>query len=203
MPPRPEIDPTGTYHVGARRSYGQTLFETVGEHECFLHMYTRVSRKYKWITPAWVLMGNHHHFVITLTEGGLSDGMRELHGGYSRWIHEMYGQTRKGHLFRHAFFARLIQDDDDLMTTCRYVDLNPSKHRPTAAPLKTDWCGYPATLGLEHPRSFHSPAVLLALFDPSPAVARRKYRRFVEEEHARRRQVPSPNDVLEVVRSAP
>jgi REP element-mobilizing transposase RayT len=203
MPPRPPIDPTGTYHVGSRGTYGQPLFETVGEHECFLRMYARVARTYAWITIAWVLMWNHHHFVVQLTDGGLSDGMRELHGGYSRWIHAMYGQTRKGHLFRHAFFGRQIRDEDDLVETCAYVDLNPSKHRPTATPLKTDWGGYVATLGLEHPRSFHTPSALLEVLDPSPAVARRKYQAFVEAEHARRRQVPSPNDVPELVRSAP
>ena len=56
-------------------------------------MYARVARKYRWATIAWALMQNHHHFVIRLTDGGLSEGMRELHGGYSRWIHAMYGQT--------------------------------------------------------------------------------------------------------------
>ena len=30
---------------------------------------------------------NHHHFVVELTRGGPSEGMRELHGGYSRRIH--------------------------------------------------------------------------------------------------------------------
>ena len=195
MSRRPPIDPTGTYHVGSRGTYGRTLFDTLGEHELFLHMYTRVSRKYRWLTLTWALMGNHHHFVIRLTEGGLSDGMRELHGGYARWIHAMYEQTRKGHLFRHGFYARRIRDEGDLIATCRYVDLNPSEHRPTPTPLKTDWCGYAATLGLEHPRSFHTPSALLEVLDPSPSAARRKYRRFVEEEHARRRQVPSPNDL--------
>jgi REP element-mobilizing transposase RayT len=197
MPRRPPIDPTGTYHVGSRGTYGRTLFGTLGEHELFLRMYTRVSRKYRWITLTWALMGNHHHFVIRLTEGGLSEGMRELHGGYARWIHAMYEQTRKGHLFRHAFYGRRIEDEGDLMGTCRYVDLNPSEHRASPAPLKTDWCGYAATLGLAHPRSFHTPAALLEVFDTSPAAARRKYRLFVEEEHARRRRGPSPNDVPE------
>jgi REP element-mobilizing transposase RayT len=197
MPRRPTIDPTGTYHVGSRGTYGQPLFETVGEHEVFLHMYTRISRKYRWITLTWALMWNHHHFMIRLTEDGLSDGMRELHGGYSRWIHAMYEQTGKGHLFRHAFFARRMEDDEDVIETCRYVDLNPSEHRASPAPLKTDWCGYAATLGLEHPRSFHTPSALLEIVDPSPEAARRKYQRFVEEEHARRRQVRSPNDVPE------
>lgn len=160
-------------------------------------MYTRVARKYRWATIAWALMKNHHHLVIRLTEGGLSDGMRELHGGYSRWIHEMYDQTRKGHLFRHAFFARAIEDEADLLMTCTYVDLNPSINRASAAPLETDWCGYGATIGLAHPRGFHTPSLLLELFGDRPADAQRRYQRHVDGEHARRSPDPSPNDVPE------
>src|SRR5690349_21469091 len=117
------------YHVGSRGTYGRPLFRTRGEHELFLELYGKVARKYGWRTLAWALMKNHHHFVIELTKGGLSEGMRELHGGYSRRIHAAYGQTRKGHLFRHAFFARLLVDDRDVVGTCAYVDLNPSSSR--------------------------------------------------------------------------
>ena len=197
MPRRQPIDPEGTYHVGSRGTYGRTLFATIDEHECFLRMYTRIARKHGWITLTWVLMGNHHHFVIRLTEGGLSEGMRELHGGYARWIHAMYEQTGKGHLFRHAFFARRIKDEHDLVGTCAYVDSNPALGRATPAPRDSDWCGYGAMLGLVHPRRFHTPAALLEVLDRSPAAAQRKYQRAVEEEHARRRHVPSPNDVPE------
>jgi len=157
----------------------------------------RVARKYRWATIAWALMMNHHHFVVRLSEGGLSEGMRELHGGYSRWLNAIQGETGKGHLVRHAFYGRRIADDADLIGTCTYVDLNPSAHRPTATPLATDWCGYAATLGLTHPRSFHAPEMLLAIFDSSPEVAREKYRRHAEDEHARRRQASSPNHVPE------
>jgi len=83
VPPNPPINPEGYYHVGARGSYGRTLFGNDFEHERFLTMYLRVSLKYKWDTLSWVLVENHHHFVVRLTDGGLSEGMRELHGGYS------------------------------------------------------------------------------------------------------------------------
>ncbi len=37
-------------------------------------MYLRTARKYGWETPSWALMENHHHFVVRLTKGGLSEG---------------------------------------------------------------------------------------------------------------------------------
>lgn len=195
MPRRSPIDPQGTYHVSSRGCYGRTLFNSTGQHELFLRMYTRVALKYGWETPAWALMLNHHHFVVRLTEGGLSDGMRELHGGYSRCIHAMYGQTREGHLFRHAFFARELKTEGDLLIACCYVDLNAAVAQQTAAPEDAEWSGYRATIGLEHPRRFHHPNVLLELVGRRPDTARDSYRRFVQERLASLRHGPSPNDV--------
>lgn len=161
-------------------------------------MYGRVSVKYRWETLAWALMKNHYHFVIRLTDGGLSEGMRELNGGFSRWRNEVYGLTREGHLVRHAFFARPLVDDADAIGTCAYVDLNPIAHRSSFTTRRSDWSGLLATLGRVHPRPFHRPAALLELLDARPDTARRKYRRTLLDEHARRGQVPSPNDVFEV-----
>jgi REP element-mobilizing transposase RayT len=203
LPRRAPIDPEGTYHIGSRGSYGRVLYDSVAEHECFLRMYRRVSRKYDWTTYAWALMRNHHHFVVTLSDGGLSEGLRELHGGYSRWLHARYGQTGQGHAVRHAFFARSIVDDADLIGTCAYVDSNPSVHRLSSEPAPGDWGGYAATLDYEHPRSFHSPALLLEVIDPRPSIARARYREAVAESHVRRRLVPSPNDVFGVIQSQP
>lgn len=194
VPKRPPIDPAGTYHVGSRGSYGIPMFADAVEHETFLRMYERVAGKYRWRTAAWALMKNHYHFVITLTNGGLSDGMRELNGGFSRWRNEIYGLTRMGHLVRHSFFRRQIKSTDDFVSTCVYVDLNPSAQRSSPAPHSSDWCSQAATLGLAYPRDFHTPAILLQVIDPRPDTARARYRELLQTEHARRRQDPSPND---------
>lgn len=198
MPRRPPIDPHGYYHVGSRGSYGHELYADVVEHEVFLRMYERAAKKYGWETLAWALMKNHYHFVVHLSDGGLSEGMRELNGGFSRWRNEIYGETRMGHLVRHAFFARPLLDEDDVIGTCAYVDANPIVHRRVPTIRLSDWSGLAATLGRAHPRKFHSPAALLQLLDDRPERARRKYRQVVLDEHARGRQVRSPNDVSEV-----
>jgi REP element-mobilizing transposase RayT len=186
--------PDGLYHIGSRGTYGRTLFHNVDEHELFLGMYARQAREHKWETLAWALMKNHHHFVVRLTEGGLSEGLRVLHGGYSRQIHAFYGQTRKGHLFRHAFFARQLEGLDDILETCAYVDINPARHRLSPTPRVSDWCGYAATLGRRLPRGFHAPGALLELIGPSAAPARLRYQEIVQKRHDSERQHASPND---------
>jgi putative transposase len=193
MPRRAPVDPQGYYHVGSRGSYGQALFRNDFEHELFLRLYARTAVKYEWKTLSWALVWNHHHFAIRLTKGGLSEGMRELNGGFSRRIHAKYGMTTQGHLVRHAFFARRLQSEGEILVACRYVDLNV----PLATgrdPEDTRWGGYRATVGFEYPREFHEPGDLLDLVSRSPNAAQRAYRRFVHEGLALQRYDPSPNE---------
>jgi len=178
MPPASPIDPTGCYHIGTRGNYGQAVFRTPAEHELFLRLYHRSATKYGWITLTWALVLNHHHFVLQLTRGGLSDGLRELHGGYSRRIHMIDGLTGQGHLIRHRFFRRLLETDEDVLTACRYVDLNIPR-ATGCRPEDARWSGYRALVGLEHPRPFHRPSELLARLSSSPAKARQAWAEFV------------------------
>jgi putative transposase len=197
MPRRTPIDPQGLYHVGSRGCYGQRIFRRPEHYELFLRRYTKVATKYGWSTYEWVLMPNHHHFVIELTNGGLSEGMRELHGWYSRMLHAEYGVTGQGHLVRHAFFARRLTSDAETVTACRYVSLNHAR-ATGEAPHLTPYGGYPATIGLCHPQPFHSPAALLGLISSSPSAAQVSYRAFVLEGLDQDGHGPSPNDGVEL-----
>lgn len=178
MPRWPPIDPTGCYHVGTRGNYGKPMFRTAAEHELFLRLYARVAKKYGWLTLAWALVWNHHHFIIQLTGDGLSDGFQQLHSGYSRRIHTIDGLTGQGHLIRHGFFRRQLETDEEVIDACRYVDLNIPRAMG-CAPEQSDWSSYRALVGLEHPRSFHRPSELLARLSSSPAIARQTWAAFV------------------------
>ena len=70
--------------LSSRGCYGQPLFEDDVQHELFLVSMRRVAAKYSWVTLTWALMPNHHALRRSgSTEGGLSEGMRELHGMFS------------------------------------------------------------------------------------------------------------------------
>lgn len=170
------------------------MFPDTYARERFLSMYERIAGKYRWLTLAWVLRNNHHHFVVHLVDGGLSDGMRELHGGYSRWFHEQTGETTQGHLFRHAFFARQLDTNEAVLVACAYVDLNPVAQLARVMPEAGQWCGYRATVGLEQPRPFHAPSALLGRVDPRPSEARRVYQQFVYNRLVAKRRGWTPND---------
>jgi putative transposase len=194
MPRRAPIDPQGYYHVTTRGNFGHPLFESEEHHELYLRLYDRTARRLGWITLAWTLLWNHHHFLIKLTEGGLSEGMGVINRGFSRRMNELHQRTGSGHLVRHGFYAGEILTDAHLLATCRYIDLNAVNARREDRPERWPWSGYRAAVGLEHPRSFHDVSSLLELFGPTPNIARRSYRRFVQDGLDPERHGQSPGD---------
>lgn len=179
MPRRAPIDPQGTYHVGSRGNFGERLFRSDGEHELFLELYGRYSAKFAWRTLAWCLLWNHYHFLVELTDGGLSEGMRRINHGYSRRMNAAYGRTGKGHLVRHSFDAKPVQTDAYLQQLSLYIDLNPVEADRCDAPEDWRWSGCAATLGLVKARPFHDIDAQLEHFGTSALRAQARYRRLL------------------------
>src|SRR6266536_1838330 len=177
----PPIDPTGYYHLSTRGVYGRPMFRDDADHELFLRLYGRTALKHRWVTLAWALIWNHHHFIVKLTDGGLSNGVRALHSNFSRRMHGKYGGTREGHLVRHCFYAGQIKTDEGILAAARYVDLNAVRAGLCERPDEWRWSSYRATLGLEHPQPFHQPHELHRLLGKTPRAARTAYRRYVHE----------------------
>ena len=176
-----DIEPTGLYHVMSRGNYRQPIFHDTSHYLRYLVLLERVARKRGWVVLDWCLMPNHYHLILHLSDAGLSEGMRELNGCYSRWSNAARGLTGTGHLVRNRFNLRMIDTDEYLFELFRYLPLNPvrSSQQQISRPEDWPWSGFRANAGLEHPRSFHRPAELLAYFDPSPRRAHRAYRAHV------------------------
>jgi REP element-mobilizing transposase RayT len=179
VPRRAPFNPTGYYHLSTRGNFGEPLFRTPGEHELYLELYERSARKFGWTTFAWTLIWNHHHFVVRLSEDGLSEGMRTINHGFSRRMNAVYGRTGKGHLVRHAFFANEIDTHEYLLGALRYGALNAVKAGLCERPEDWQWCGYAATMGLIKPRRFHDVDATLRLFARHRDVARARYAQLV------------------------
>ena len=175
------IDPTGIYHVMSRGNYRQTIFVDDDHFSRYLFLVDRVTARRKWIVLDWCLIPNHYHLLIQLTEDGLSDGMRELNGCFSRWSNAVRDRTGTGHLVRNRFTCRHVATDSHLFNVTRYLALNPVAADLTRLPEEWPWSGYRALAGLDHPLRFHRPTELLKYFDSNPALAQEAYRRFVHD----------------------
>jgi REP element-mobilizing transposase RayT len=164
MAARGFVDPLGYYHLGTKGNFGEPIFEERADFEKFLELHERASTRRCWTTLDWVLLHNHVHLFVKLNEGGLSEGMQELVGGYSRWFNQKKGRTGEGHNFKNRFFSKQVTSDAQLLTLCAYIALNPVEARLCSDPGDWEWSGYPATVGRVAPRAFHDVDALLAHF---------------------------------------
>ena len=73
---------------------------------------------------AWCLMPNHFHlFLEQREEGGVTQFMRKMGDGYTKYMNKKYERT--GHLFQGKFQAKIIQTDPYFLHISRYLHRNP------------------------------------------------------------------------------
>jgi putative transposase len=176
------VEPGGIYHVTPRGNDGRDVFLDDPDRRRFLFGLGLVAPRYEWIVYGYCLMTNHVHFLVQVPDGGLSEGMRDLLGSYARWWnleHDHYG-----HLFRNRFDATPVLTDRHLISTARYIDLNPVRAKMFSDPGQWPWSSYRAHVGLAHPLPFLAQNAFLELLGPTPDRARKAYRRFVREGQA-------------------
>lgn len=180
-----EIDPTGLYHVFSRGNYKSTIFLDESHGTKFLALLRRVTERYHWTVLDWCLMPNHYHLFLRLEDGGLSEGMRELNGCFSRWSNRMTARTGTGHLVKNRFGLVDVLRDGHLWELFSYIPLNPVRAGLVRRPDEWPWSGYRATIGLEHPQVFHRPYALLRLLAADGGDPRTRYIALVEEARVR------------------
>jgi REP element-mobilizing transposase RayT len=182
MPRSPRfVEPGGFYHVTPRGNDGRDIFDDTDEFDRRRHLalLQRTVRKHRWTVFAYCQMTNHFHLLVQVPEENLSAGMQELLGEYARFWNSRHG--RSGHLFLNRFRCRPVRSERHLVSTARYIDLNPVRARIKPRPEQWRWSSYRALVGLDHAPPFLATSALLELFGPTPAKARLAYRRFVQE----------------------
>ncbi len=175
------VDPYGYYHLGTKGNFGDWIFRERRDREKFLQLYERASGRQSWTTLDWCLLDNHFHFLVKLNGGGLSEGMRELNGCYSKWFNLKHGRTGQGHTFKNRFFSKLLAGESHLRAVISYIALNPVEARLCDRPEAWEWSGCAAAMGLASARRFHDVAALLAHFGPGPGRASRRYAGFLDD----------------------
>jgi REP element-mobilizing transposase RayT len=175
--PRIEM-PGGIYHVGARGNRGCLIYMDDHEREIFLALLGRLATRNEWRLGAYCLMSNHYHLLMTI-ESGLSNGMRDLNGGFSSYTNAK--NRLDGHLFKNRFWCKLITTDAQYLQTARYIVLNPLRAGVCASPEEWRWSSYRACAGIEFAPSFLKTDGVLRCFADKPEAARGAYRDFVSE----------------------
>ena len=181
--PRPlRIEYAGAcYHVINRGNYRRGLFTGQGAAEAFERTLDEAAQRFHWRVHAYVVMSNHFHVAVELTEPNLSAGMKWLQG---TWIRRYNGFRRLiGRPFQGRYKALLVEPGHAFAQVCHYIHLNPVRARlhPPAAAVKHPWSSLRLFVAGKRPRWLVGTTVLHeAGHLPDSRAGWKKYLEYLE-----------------------
>jgi putative transposase len=170
--------PGSLHHVTSRGNARQDIFLDDQDRELFLEMLSTCVKRFSWILTAYVLMSNHFHLVVQLTEESLSRGMQWLNGCYPQAFNRRYG--RVGHLLQGRPDIRLVEGETYGLEVIRYVVLNPVRAKIVSRPENYRWSSHRAVLGDVPVPDWLAVDDVLIQFGSTRELARAAYREFVD-----------------------
>jgi len=124
-----QIEPVGSLYWKKRQKSVPTTISVVGTHKQAL-----VS------LIAYCLNQNHYHFLVKQEkEGGISEYMKRIGNGYTRYFNHKY--NRSGSLFQGKYKAKEVRSTYDLIKVSVYVNGNAEIHGIAKA-QNWPWSGY-------------------------------------------------------------
>jgi putative transposase len=184
-PPRIEkVDMT--YHVNGKAVDGTKLFRDDIDRESFLALLTNQASRSDWCVLGYCLMTTHYHLILRLRKLTLSSGFQRMNSLWARRYNKRH--NRRGALWQRRFFDSIVETDDHMYETVRYVVLNPPRANMCALPEDWPWSNYASSIGLAAPDPVVDEDELLRLFGPRPDEARKMLRAVVEEADPRVRR---------------
>lgn len=116
---------SGFYHVIAKGSGGQNLFEGAYDYRAFLVLLARACGRGGVRVIAYCLMSNHVHLLLEDPEGCLGEVMRSVLTGYAQRFNRCGDHV--GHVFQQRFKSQPIESESYLLQATRYIHDNPAK----------------------------------------------------------------------------
>jgi putative transposase len=177
-PLRPQVE-DGIYHVYNRGNAREAILQQDEDRFDFIRKFKAVRALCDWSCLSYCLLDNHYHLVIRTPVPNLARGMRQLNSTYAQAFNRR--RDRPGHVFQGRYGARLIQRDEHLLATLKYVALNPVEAGLCERAEGWRWSGHAALLGVVGSEVVDVPGTL-ALLDDQPDRARSIYREATSAE---------------------
>jgi len=120
----------GWYHVTSRGNERKPIYQDERDREHFLELLAEMVSRFRVRLHCYVLMDNHYHLLLELTEANLSRAVQWLNVSYCVWYNRRHG--RNGHLLQGRFKSVAIERDEWGLELSRYLHLNPVRIRSLA-----------------------------------------------------------------------
>jgi len=167
------------YHITARGNARKEIFLDDSDRQIFLDVLASTIEKYNWLCHAYCLMDNHYHLLLETPDQNLSLGMRQVNGVYTQRFNRQH--NRIGHVFQDRFKSILVEKESHLLELCRYIVINPVAAGITNHPSEYFWSSYRFTARSIKQPEYLYPDWLLVQFSSKKKIARKLYRKFVDD----------------------
>jgi len=111
------------YHITARGNERCETFRDARDRAHFLELVEEMINVFAVRLHAYVLMTNHYHLLLEITEPNLSRAIHWLNVSYTVWFNRRHG--RSGRLFRGRFKSIVVEPGAWGLHVSRYIHLNP------------------------------------------------------------------------------
>jgi len=139
-------NPDTWQHVMNRGIARRPILETDLDRRVFLALLTREVRAGRIEIAAYCLMLTHYHLLLRSVTGELSEAMRRIQNGYSRWFNR--GRERDGPLFKGRFLSCLVDTISYRRNVATYIHDNAVHAGLVGDPAAYEWssaCHYSRT----------------------------------------------------------
>lgn len=164
-------------HITARGNHTNDIFRDEEDFQIYLDLMKESIEFYNadFEVYAYCLMDNHVHLLVKCKERHISLFISRIHSLYAKIFNNKYRYI--GYLFQNRYFTEVIEDDSQLLATCRYIHLNPVRAKMVKKPEEYNWSSYNMTIGLKEEKIIDS-SKILSYFKSE--TARFLYKAFVE-----------------------
>lgn len=162
--------PGALYHVCDRGNGSKDIFFDEIDYQRFLDEMSRLEA-FGIEFLAYCLMPNHFHLLLSVADTPLSDVMQVALSRYARIFN--IRRSTSGHVFQGRYWADLIDSNEYLLNSIRYLHLNPVAAGLVTRPEDWRWSSHRALLG--EADQLIDPAKTLGYFGDDEASARGRY----------------------------
>lgn len=129
------------YHVIARGNNREDILGEPGDKAKYLELIDHYKHKYGCQLHAYVLMDNHIHLLVSVTNTPLAKIMQGLQQTYTQYYNRKYQHV--GHVFQQRYKAFLCNAEPYLLTLICYIHQNPVRAKVNGG-INYDWSSHKA-----------------------------------------------------------
>lgn len=178
MPRHPRIHTSEIiYHIIARGNNKQNIFTNDKDYSCFLYLLDRAKVKYFFKLYAYVLMPNHFHLLLRISNVTTSKIMQSILTSYAKYFNKTH--KRIGHLFQGRYKAIICDENVYLNELIRYIHLNPVRAGFVSRPGEWVWNGHCEIIGKSDKKILNRDLVFEIFGKGDKAYA--NYKTFLED----------------------